>query len=108
MDNVQENQKYKKRFTKISHLTQEQRHERLKAQKRAWASRYKKTKDYQERNSLLIHKKKFKMVLRELFKNNEYQQTNKNKNNLKKEIMNLQRLLNKAVVKLNEINDLCF
>jgi acetyl-CoA carboxylase beta subunit len=95
--------KYKKKFTKISHLTEDERHERLKAQKRAWAIRNKKSLKYFNKNYLKIHQIKFVNVMSELLQKNIKKKMTRT--NIKKDIAYLNGLLNKIVMKLNDMNN---
>ncbi len=110
MDTDESKKKYSKSFTKISHLTEDEKRERLLEQKRVWARKYVKSSDYKKKHAFEIHKKQFRRCLKELLKN-DIHHIKKNKgvlyNNLKRDLLYLQRHMNKIVIKLNEIQE-CF
>lgn len=106
--NVEHKKKYAKSFTKISHLTEEEKKLRLQEQKRLWARKYLKSSEYKKKHAFEIHKKHFRRCLKELLQN-DIQKMKSNKkaqyNTLKKDIQYLQKQINKIVCKLQEIQD---
>ncbi len=68
---MEQKKKYAKTFTKISHLTDEQKKERLREQKRKWAQKYVKSQKYKEKNADVLHKKMYKKVMSEIIERQE-------------------------------------
>ena len=85
----QERKKYAKSFSKISHLTPEERLMRLREQKRKWAQKYVNSEVYKIKFAEKLHKKKYKWVMKELLKKKVHKKKQSSNAELKQRILHL-------------------